>query len=136
MKYLIAVLTVLPFTMVYAQQEGSEPPIETPVVYVDPEEPPQFPGGETALVQFLATYLNYPKRALEEKLTGKCYLQFEITEDGTMTDLVMKRGVPNCPECDAEAIRVIKLMPKWIPGKVDGKVANMKYNLPVSFNLR
>ncbi len=131
MKYLITFLTVLSFTMVYAQKEGSE----TPVIYADPYELPQFQGGDMALKRFLASHLNYPQRAVEEGLTGKCYTQFVVNEDGTITDLVVKRGVPNCPECDAEAIRVIKLMPKWIPGKVDGKVAKMNYNLPVSFNI-
>ncbi|MES2556879.1 MAG: energy transducer TonB [Bacteroidota bacterium] len=116
----------------------NEKPLEKmpPPVYKYADEEPQFPGGKSALNMFLVDHLRYPQRAAELGITGKCYTQFIVSEDGTITNLVVKRGVPDCPECDEEAIRVIKLMPKWIPGKVNGKADKMIYNLPIPFNLQ
>lgn len=98
-----------------------------------PDEPAQFPGGNEALRKFLAENLVYLQRAKEEGLSGKCYIQLLITEDGTITNPKVKRGVPDCTECDAEAMRLVKLMPKWIPGKIEGKAVNSLYYLPISF---
>jgi protein TonB len=146
MKYLVALLMFLPLTIMFAQEGAIDPSVQPQTYpasigdsiegFPNVEVEPQFPGGIADLKRFLASNINYPQRALEEGLMGKCYTQFLVNEDGTITDLVVMRGVPNCPECDAEAIRVIKLMPKWIPGKVDGKTTKMKYSLPVVFYMQ
>jgi TonB family protein len=103
------------------------------VVYEVVEDDPGYPGGFEALKKFLAQNVVYPPVALEKGIQGKCIVQFTISETGVPSNFVVKWGVPDCPECDEEAIRVLKLMPNWIPGKRNGKPAITYYSLPVKF---
>ncbi len=103
------------------------------VIYEIVEEDPGYPGGIEALKKFLAQNIVYPSKAIEKGINGKCIVQFTISETGVPSDFVVKRGVPDCPECDEEALRVLKLMPNWIPGKRNGKPAKTYYSLPVKF---
>jgi len=104
-------------------------------VFTIVDEPATYPGGIDSLKHFLATNLHYPYKAVRNKLEGKCYIQFIITDKGTVSNVEVKRGVPDCKECDAEGIRVIKAMPIWEPGKVNGKPVNSTFTLPISFKL-
>jgi protein TonB len=99
------------------------------------EEEAQFPGGRSAMMKFMSENLRYPQVAVEQDIQGKSYLQFIVLETGELTDIKVKRGIPGCPECDAEAVRMVKLMPKWIPGKNNGKAVKSYYVLPVTFKL-
>lgn len=99
------------------------------------DENPRFPEGDAALKQFIATNLKYPERAKELGIQGKCYLTFVVSETGQCSDFKVLRGVPDCPECDKEAVRILKLMPNWVPGKLNGKNVRSYYNLPVKFSL-
>ncbi len=106
-----------------------------PVIYDVVNEPADFPGGLVALKKYMADNLKYPETAKENGLEGKCYLQFIVSENGYISNVKVKKGVTDCPECDMEAIRLVKAMPKWIPGKVNGKVVNSIFTLPVLFKL-
>jgi periplasmic protein TonB len=106
-----------------------------PVIYDVVDEPADFPGGSAALKKYIADNLKYPDTAKENGLEGKCYLQFIVSLDGHVSNVKLKKGVPNCPECDKEAIRIVKSMPKWTPGKINGKAVNSIYTLPVLFKL-
>lgn len=101
--------------------------------FVDVE--PEFPGGREGLLNYLASTIQYPEKATKLKLSGKCYIQFVIEKNGMVTNPKIMRGVPDCPECDAEALRVIRTMPKWKPGEVAGKPVRSNFNLPVMFKL-
>ncbi len=105
------------------------------MIYDIVDEPADFPGGVVALKKYMAENLRYPQMAVENELQGKCYLQFIVTETGEITNIKVKKGVPNCPECDKEAIRLVKSMPKWIPGKKKGKAVDSTFTLPVTFRL-
>lgn len=105
------------------------------MIYDIVDEPADFPGGVAALKKYMAENLRYPQMAIENELQGKCYLQFIVTETGEITNIKVKKGVPNCPECDKEAIRMAKSMPKWIPGKKKGKAVDSTFSLPVTFKL-
>lgn len=116
------------------------PSIETvkvpePVIYDVVDEPADFPGGSEALKKYIADNLKYPEVAKKNGLQGKCYLQFIVSMDGYVSNVKLKKGVPDCPECDAEAIRLVKRMPKWIPGKVNGKNVHSTFSLPIFFKL-
>lgn len=100
------------------------------------EEEPEFPGGRAAMMKFLSENLVYPKIAIAENRSGKCYIQFIVEKDGSITNVVVKKGTPDCPECDKEAVRVVKLMPNWIPAKSDGKAVRTYFMLPIIFNLQ
>lgn len=105
------------------------------VIYDIVDEAADFPGGRAALLKYLSENIKYPQTAVEMGLQGKCYLQFVVSENGFISNVKVKKGVTDCPECDQEAIRVVKGMPKWAPGKVNGKAVNSTFSLPVSFKL-
>lgn len=115
------------------------PPIEKPKepeIYTYVDEYAEFPGGPAAMKKFLGENLNYPQVARELGLEGRCNLQFVVSASGNISNVTVVRGVPDCPECDKEAVRVVKSMPPWKPGKVGGKSVNSTFNLPVSFKLQ
>ncbi len=97
------------------------------------EETPHFPGGEDARIKFLKENLTYPALARESSIQGIVFLTLVIEKDGTITDIRVLRGIGG--GCDEEAVRVLKLMPKWIPGKQRGKPVRVQFNLPVKFSL-
>ncbi|MBI3238085.1 MAG: energy transducer TonB [Flavobacteriia bacterium] len=99
------------------------------------DEEARFPEGDAALKQFIVTNLQYPENAKELGIEGKCYLTFVVSETGQCSDFKVVRGVPDCPECDKEAVRILKLMPDWKPGRINGKNVRSYYNLPVKFSL-
>lgn len=104
-------------------------------VYDMVDEPARFPGGIAALVTFLSANISYPYNAVQNKIEGTCYIQFVVTKKGNISKVEVKKGVPNCRECDQEAVRVIKSMPSWEPGTLDGKRVNSTFSLPISFKL-
>ncbi len=95
----------------------------------------QFPGGNSALIKFLAANINFPATLGEVCVSGKVYVQFVVSVEGKVVSPEIKRGMPDCPECDAEVLRVVKLLPDFIPAKVKGKPVNSYLNLPVTFGL-
>ena len=97
------------------------------------EESPQFPGGQSALMQWLRTNIKYPKVAVENGIQGNVYVSFIVRSTGEITDIKVARSVD--PLLDQEAIRVIGSMPKWIPGKQGGEAVNVRYTMPLTFRL-
>ncbi len=95
------------------------------------EEKPQFPGGEAALMRFVAENIRYPQEALKAKKEGRVVVQFVVTKTGGIGDVKVIRGVDR--SLDAEAIRVVKSLPAFTPGKLDGKPVNVWYTIPISF---
>lgn len=101
-----------------------------------PDEPAQYPGGHEEMLKFLGSKIIYPQIAYELGLQGKCHIQFVVSKKGDISDVKVMRGVEDCPECDKEAVRVIKSMPLWRPGRVKGKAVDSYFNLPVKFALK
>lgn len=97
------------------------------------EVPPEFPGGITALVQFLSKNLKYPTVCKEQKIQGKVLVKFTVKSDGSISNIRVTKSVD--PYLDKEAVRVVKSMPRWIPGTQDGKPVNVEYTLPITFKL-
>lgn len=108
---------------------------DKPIIYDVVDEPADFPGGMAAARAYLANNIKYPQTAVDMGIEGKCYLKFIVSESGNISNVKVVRGVQDCPECDADAIRVIKSMPNWKPGKVNGKPVNSTFTLPVQFKL-
>lgn len=106
---------------------------QEPVIVDILEEPASFPGGREALLKYLQEQIVYPQVAKDAGISGKVYLKFVVSAQGTISNVKVMRGIPDCPECDQEAVRVVRRMPKWIPGKSNGKVVNSFYNLPIVF---
>lgn len=100
------------------------------------ENMPEFPGGVSAMYQYLGKNIKYPEVAKEAGIQGKVYVQFVVDKDGSITDAKILRGIPGGKMCDEEALRVVRAMPKWNPGKQRGKAVKVSYMLPVQFTLR
>ena len=98
------------------------------------EEMPQFPGGEQEAMKFLADHVKYPLSAQKAKVEGRVIVQFVVGKDGSILNPKVVRSVN--PELDAEALRVVGIMPKWNPGKQRGKAVAVTYTLPISFYLQ
>lgn len=103
-------------------------------VYIIVEEMPVFPGGDEALRNFVTNNVNYPEEASKQKLHGRVYVCFVIDKDGSVVNVRVARSLN--PLLDAEAIRVVKAMPKWTPGKHKGQHVKVSYTLPINFSLK
>ena len=102
-------------------------------VYQNVEEMPEFPGGIEGLMDYVSKNVKYPESAKEKNLQGRVMVKFVIEKDGTVSNVEVFRGWEN--ELDDEAVRVVKAMPKWKPGKQDGKTVRVSYMLPINFVL-
>ncbi len=98
------------------------------------EQMPQFPGGDAALMQFLSSHIKYPVVAEENGIQGRVVCTFVVERNGSITDVKVVKSVD--PSLDKEAVRVIKSMPNWIPGKQNGSAVRVKYTVPVTFRLQ
>jgi protein TonB len=98
------------------------------------EQMPSFPGGDAELMKFLNSHIKYPAVAEENGIQGRVVATFVVERDGSITDVKVIKSVD--PSLDKEAIRVLKSMPKWIPGKQNGSAVRVKYTVPVTFRLQ
>ena len=105
------------------------------VVFVVVESMPEFPGGQQALFKYLSENVKYPVIAQENGIQGRVICQFTVNKDGAIVDVEVARSGGD-PSLDKEAVRVIKSMPKWKPGKQRGKAVRVKYTVPVNFKLQ
>lgn len=115
--------------------ESSRVVAQEPEIFTIVEEFAEFPGGMGALKKYLTDNLKYPERAKEMAISGKVFVQFVVSTGGQISNVKLLRGLPDCKECDTEAIRLVKTMPNWKPGKNNGKTVNSYFNLPVEFKL-
>lgn len=129
-------------TLLFAQCSGGSKANDNTVegndsaeqVYTKVEVMPQFPGGDTELTKFLGKSVKYPVIAQENGIQGKVVCSFIVSKDGSLSDYKVVRGTD--PSLDGEAIRVLKMMPKWTPGTEKGKAVNVLYTVPVTFRLQ
>jgi protein TonB len=103
-------------------------------IFMVVESMPAFPGGEVELHRYLAENIKYPQMAKESGIQGRVFVTFVVEKNGSVTDVKVLRGIGG--GCDEEAIRVVKNMPKWTPGKQRGKPVRVQFNLPVKFTLQ
>ncbi len=112
--------------------EVIEKPKEDEILtFVDEEA--KFNGN---MMEFIQGKLRYPPSAMEMGAQGKCYVKFVVKANGSIANVSIERGVPGCPECDEEAVRVIRSMPPWIPGKNNGKSVSTWCRIPINFQLQ
>lgn len=107
---------------------------ETPKVFDVVEQMPEFPGGTAELMQFLSKNMKYPDEATKAGQEGRVIVSFVVEEDGRVTNAKVVKSV--APLLDAEALRVIGLMPRWEPGRQNGEAVRVKYTIPVTFRLQ
>ena len=114
--------------------EQPEERVEEEQIFTIVEEMPSFPGGEEELFKYLGKSIKYPQMAADAGISGVVYVTFVVDKDGKVKDAKVLRGIGG--GCDEEAIRVVKAMPPWKPGKQRGKAVKVQYNLPIRFTLK
>ena len=116
--------------------EAPEPPkpVDDEKIFKVVQQMPSFPGGDSALMSWIGKNIRYPVLAEENHIEGRVVLQFVVEKDGAITDVQIVKSVD--PSLDKEAMRVIKSMPHWLPGKQNGTPVRVKFTLPVSFKLQ
>ena len=108
--------------------------IEEEEIFTVVETQPQFPGGEDSLYNFIYSNLRYPQEAIDNGIEGNVYITFVIEKDGSITNIKILRDIGY--GCGAEVVRVLKMMPKWIPGSQRGKPVKGQFNIPIKFELK
>ena len=116
------------------QAEIIDVPDERQETIIIAEEMPFFPGGDAERLRFLGENIKYPQQATELGIQGTVYLQFVVDSKGNITDVKIMRGIGG--GCEEEAMRVIKMMPQWHPGRQNGKAVRVLYTMPVNFKLQ
>jgi len=109
--------------------------VEEDKAYTFVEQQPEFPGGVPELFKWIASNLKYPKDSREKGIEGTTYIGFVIEKDGSISNVEVKKGIENGKLLDEEAMRVVKIMPKWYPGKQGGKAIRTLFTLPIKFKL-
>ncbi len=109
-------------------------PVEDNKVFTAVEQMPQFPGGEAALMKYISDHLKYPPVAMENNIQGRVVIQFVVTKTGKIGEVKVARSKD--PDLDKEAVRVVKTLPDFIPGKMNGQSVNVWYTLPITFKLQ
>jgi protein TonB len=131
MKTLFLFLLLVNCAHLWAQ-EPAVPARETIVAV--PDEPAQFPGGNAAFRKFLADSIHYPAKCADGACDVKIFVRFVVTAKGTIVAPEIMRGALDCPECDKEVLRIVGIMPDWIPGKVNGVPVDSYFNLPIKIH--
>ncbi len=108
--------------------------VEENKVFTAVEQMPQFPGGDAELMKYISKNLKYPPVAMENNIQGRVVVQFVVTKTGKIGEVKVARGKD--PDLDKEAVRVVKSLPDFIPGKMNGQTVNVWYTLPITFKLQ
>jgi TonB family protein len=133
-KLLLALpATLIAFGLVSWRMTPSSAPTSDAVVFAGADTPAEFPGGSTALMKHLAAHIRYPEKAITDGVEGTVYVSFNILASGTVSKVMLKRGVR--ADIDAEAIRVVSELPNWKPATSNGKAVNSEMVLPIAFAL-
>jgi periplasmic protein TonB len=111
----------------------AEEEVKEDEIFMIVEENPEFPGGIAAMNAFISKNIQYPQIARDNQITGKVYIKFVVEKDGSVTKASIARGIGG--GCDEEALRVVKMMPKWAPGKQRGMPVRASFTIPIVYKL-
>ena len=132
---LLATLSVLALLlMVNTNAMAQSKKVANDKVLEKAEVMPEFPGGEQAMMKFVAENVQYPEEAKEKEISGRVFVSFIVEKDGSVNEVNVKKGIGG--GCDEEAVRVVKAMPKWKPGKMKGEAVRVSYQMPIFFKLQ
>jgi periplasmic protein TonB len=128
----IVAMSLSSFSQEVPQTCTTKDTTENPVFSIVESEP-SFPGGDKARIKFLQENVVYPRVARESGIQGTVYATFVVERDGNITDIRILRGIGG--GCDDEVVRVLRLMPEWIPGKCGDDCVRVQFNMPMKFTL-
>ncbi|MBS1647028.1 MAG: energy transducer TonB [Bacteroidetes bacterium] len=118
--------------------DGKAGPVEekAPEIFTVVEQMPEFPGGPAEMMKYIQKNIHYPEVAKEAGIQGRCFVKFVVESDGSISNVEVLKGVTGGADCDKEAMRVVKSMPKWSAGKQNGRSVRVWFNLPIVFRLQ
>lgn len=122
------------YSLIETQEKIVEEPKKEAQVFTYVEEMPSFPGGEEALLSYISRSISYPEIAKRAGVEGKIYIQFVVNTDGKVSDVAVAKGIG--AGCDEEAVRVVRSMPSWKPGRQNGHPVNVRISIPIVFKLQ
>lgn len=133
-KIIISIVFIIltAYASIGQTHETNESLIEGPV-FVAVEQMPNFPGGNVKLMEYIGSHLQYPKVAQDKGIQGRVIVSFVVNTDGSISDAEIVRSLD--PSCDEEVLRLVNSMPRWIPGKTDGKNVRVQYTMPLMFKM-
>ena len=142
MRYILLLIAIVATMRVCGKEKLSRIELAESVTEIDDEDTlfieydqlPQFPGGEAALIKFVADNLQYPEAAKAKKIQGRVVVKFVVTKTGEIGEVKIVRSKDL--DLDKEAVRIVKSLPNFIPGKLNGEVVDMWYTLPITFKLQ
>ena len=134
--FFVAAFIIMTFAAKAQQAPASEVVVvnDSLRIYTTVEKAPSFPGGDNKFIRFLIKNIRYPSNSFTKRIEGKVLLTMVIEKDGSITNIRVLKNVS--PDIDAEAIRVIKLSPKWEPGMQGGKPVRVQHDIPISFTFQ
>ena len=134
MKFLLALVSLLFVNLNLCQNSKQiEKNSDENFIYDFVNEDAAFPGGYNEMILFIQKNIVYPDEAIKKKISGRVFLVFTVLKDGSIEDIQIDRGVSE--SIDAESLRIVKSMPKWTPGKIDGESVNSRFRIPIYFSL-
>ena len=133
LRSMVCFLLFLSFQTFIVTQATGQKNGEPAQVYSFVDQVAEFPGGQEAMIQYLAKQIHYPEEARSKKIEGTVILTFVVTETGKISEIQLARGFEKT--CDQEAIRVVQSMPDWKPAVHNGKKVAMQYTLPIKYKL-
>ncbi|MBF1573914.1 MAG: energy transducer TonB [Prevotella salivae] len=126
-------VALMMFVLLFSFMTSTAQTKKNDMVFDVVEVMPQFPGGQIAMLQYLMKNIKYPEQAMKEGIQGRVTVRFIVEKDGSISDVKPVLSVH--PLLNKEAVRVVKSMPKWSPGKQNGKPVRVRFNVPVMFKL-
>lgn len=133
MKKVIAVLSLVFVLLGLNNSSIAQTQVSDEEVFQVVDEGAMFPQGKEAMTEFLAKNLKYPEKAIKDSIAGRVFVSFIVEKDGSLSNIKVLRDIGG--GCGEEAIRVMKLMPKWTPAKVGNKLVRQQYYMPIEFRL-
>lgn len=125
---------------IHVRKKPADPSVEAlrkePPVYMIVEEMPSFPRDGMTMTEFIDAAFVVPQQAIDRGISGTVMVSCIVGEDGELKNIKIAKGVPNCPDCNAEALRVVNQMPVWIPGRQNGRAVPVMLNIPVRFRFK
>jgi TonB family protein len=130
-KLLVLLLITYPLSLIHAQDTQANTAVDSNTIFTFTQQRPSFKGD---MFKFISDSIKYPKEALDKNIKGIVYVTFVIERDGSLSGVNVKRGV--CISLDAEALRIVSIMPKWIPAMQNGHPVRFQYMIPIRFELK
>lgn len=135
MKAILLLIFVNFYSVSFSQIDQSDVSDSNFVIMTHLDEDPAFIGGYNKMTEYLYLNMQYPRVEFEKGIQGRVHCRFTVEKDGSITDVKILKGIPDCNDCNKEAVRLISNMPNWLPGKLNGEPVRSIFRMTVNFRI-